>query len=245
MPLALHNFLFTVYPYICLAVFLMGSLARFDRDQYTWKSDSSQMLRAGQLRWGSNLFHIGILFLLFGHTVGLLTPHFMYEWLITAPQKQMLAIISGGIAGLVCFIGLSLLLHRRIADPRIRLTSHRTDLAILIILWVQLVLGLATLPLSFSHRADASAMLVLADWAQRIVTFRPDASGLLALGWQFKLHMVLGMTIFLLFPFSRLVHVWSGFASVAYLARPYQLVRSRRLNVPAAQKPARREGGRV
>ena len=239
MPLALHNFLFVVYPYICLAVFLMGSLARFDRDQYTWKSDSSQLLRSGQLRWGSNLFHINILFLLFGHTVGLLTPHFMYEWLITAPQKQMLAIISGGVAGIVCFIGLTLLLHRRITDPRIRRTSHRTDLAILIILWVQLVLGLATLPASFSHRADASAMLVLADWAQRIVTFRPEASGLVTLDWPFKVHMVLGMTIFLLFPFSRLVHVWSGLASVAYLARPYQLVRSRRLNLPE-----NREGGR-
>lgn len=239
MPIALHNFLFNVYPYICLAVFLMGSLARFDRDQYTWKSDSSQMLRAGQLRWGSNLFHIGILFLLFGHTVGLLTPHFMYEWLITAPQKQMLAIISGGTAGLVCFIGLSLLLHRRIVDPRIRRTSHRTDLAILIILWVQLVLGLATLPASFSHRVNAHAMLVLADWAQRIVTFRPDAAGLVGLDWQFKVHMVLGMTIFLLFPFSRLVHAWSGLASVAYLARPYQLVRARRLNLPNKQQGGR------
>ena len=70
----LHNFLFNVYPYICLAVFFMGSLARFDRDQYTWKSDSSQLLRKGQLKWGSNLFHIGILFLFGGHTVGLLTP---------------------------------------------------------------------------------------------------------------------------------------------------------------------------
>lgn len=245
MPLAIHDFLFEVYPYICLAVFLMGSLARFDRDQYTWKSDSSQMLRAGQLRWGSNLFHIGILFLLFGHTVGLLTPHFMYEWLITAPQKQMLAIVSGGIAGLVCFIGLTMLLHRRIFDPRIRLTSHRTDLAILVILWVQLVLGLATLPFSYGHRADAGAMLVLADWAQRIATFRPDASALVALDWPFKVHMVLGMTIFLLFPFSRLVHVWSGFASVVYLFRPYQLVRARRLNLPPAHDPAGRQGGRA
>ena len=240
MNTTVHNFLFTVYPYICLAVFLMGSLARFDRDQYTWKSDSSQLLRAGQLRWGSNLFHVGILFLLFGHTVGLLTPHFLYEPFITAPQKQLLAIVSGGIAGLVCFIGLTLLLHRRLFDARIRLTSHRTDLAILIILWVQLSLGLVTLPFSWAHRADASAMLILADWAQGIVTFRPDASALVALDWPFKLHMVLGMTIFLLFPFSRLVHVWSGLASVAYLFRPYQVVRSRRLNVPAGQQQPRR-----
>ncbi|MEZ5621705.1 MAG: respiratory nitrate reductase subunit gamma [Burkholderiaceae bacterium] len=231
----LDDFLFVVYPYIALAVFLMGSLARFDRDQYTWKSDSSQLLRQRQLRWGSNMFHFGILFLFFGHTVGLLTPHWLYEPFITAPAKQMMAIVSGGIAGLVCFVGLSMLLHRRIFDPRIRLTSHRTDLAILIILWVQLVLGLITLPFSFAHRVDASAMLILADWAQGIITFRPDASALAAIDWPFKVHMVLGMTIFLLLPFSRLVHVWSGLASVAYVLRPYQIVRSRRLNVPPGQ----------
>ncbi|MNL57877.1 Respiratory nitrate reductase 1 gamma chain [compost metagenome] len=125
-----------------------------------------------------------------------------------------------------------MLLHRRIFDPRIRLTSHRTDIAILVILWVQLVLGLITLPYSYSH-ADGSAMLVLAEWAQRIVTFRPDASALVNMDWPYKVHLVLGMTIFLLFPFSRLVHVWSGFGSLAYLVRPYQVVRSRRMGVPA------------
>jgi nitrate reductase gamma subunit len=227
----LHNFAFNVYPYVCLVVFFMGSLARFDRDQYTWKSDSSQMLRTGTLRWGSNLFHVGILFLLVGHTVGLLTPHWMYEPFISPANKQLLAIYAGGIAGVVCFIGLSLLLYRRLFDPRIRLTSHRTDLAILIILWVQLVIGLVTLPYSLSHK-DGSVMLVLSDWAQRIVTFRPDASGLVALDWPYKVHLVMGMTIFLLFPFSRLVHVWSGFASLAYVFRPAQIVRSRRLNLP-------------
>src|SRR5512147_840899 len=122
---ALHTFVFVVYPYICMGVFLMGSLARFDRDQYTWKSDSSQMLRARQLRIGSNLFHAGILFLFFGHLFGQLTPHSVYENFITAQQKQLLAVVAGGIAGLVCFIGLSMLLHRRLFDPRIRLTSHR------------------------------------------------------------------------------------------------------------------------
>ena len=120
----LHNFFFSVYPYICLAVFFMGSLARFDRGQYTWKSDSSQLLRKGQLKWGSNLFHAGILFLFFGHSVGLLTPHWVYEPFITPVQKQLLAVIAGGVAGFVCFIGLTLLLHRRIFDPRIRPVSY-------------------------------------------------------------------------------------------------------------------------
>ena len=228
---AVHSFLFGVYPYICLAVFLMGSLARFDRDQYTWKSDSSQLLRARQLRIGSNLFHAGIIFLFFGHLFGQLTPHSVYELFMTAAQKQVLAVVAGGIAGLVCFVGLSMLLHRRLFDPRIRLTSHRTDLAVLIIVWVQLVLGLVTLPFSFAHRADASAMLILSHWAQGILTFNPEPAPLIALDWPFKVHMVLGMTIFLLFPFSRLVHVWSGFATVAYAFRPYQVVRSRRLGL--------------
>jgi nitrate reductase gamma subunit len=229
---ALHYFLFSVYPYLCLSVFLMGSLARFERDQYTWKSDSSQLLRKGSLRWGSNLFHVGILFLFFGHLVGLLTPHWLYEHIITAHDKQMFAIYSGGTAGVVCFAGLSLLLHRRLFDPRIRLTSHRTDIAILLILWVQLALGLITLPYSLSH-SDGGVMMALGEWAQRLVSFQPGgAEGLLHLDWPFKLHLVLGMTIFLLFPFSRLVHVWSGFATVAYLFRPYQLVRARRLNLP-------------
>jgi nitrate reductase gamma subunit len=239
---ALHNFFFSIYPYICLAVFLMGSLARFDRDQYTWKSDSSQLLRKGSLRWGSNLFHVGILFLFFGHFVGLLTPHFIYEHFITAENKQLMAVYSGGAAGLVCFIGLTLLLHRRLFDPRIRLTSHRTDIAILMILWVQLVLGLVTLPFSLSH-SDGGVMMALGEWAQRLVTFRAGGAELLVnLDWPYKIHLVLGMTIFLLFPFSRLVHVWSGFGSLAYLVRPYQVVRARRLNVPAGQNQPRQPG---
>lgn len=225
---AVHNFLFVIYPYICLAVFLLGSLARFDRDPYTWKSDSSQLLRSRGMRLASNLFHGGVLFLLVGHTVGMLTPHAVYEHFISAGNKQMLAIVAGGIAGTACFIGLSLLIWRRMTDDRVRLTSHRSDLALLWMLWLQLTLGLITLPFSLAH-SDGSVMLVLSDWAQRIVTLRPDASGLLALAWPYKVHMVLGMTVFLIFPFTRLVHVWSGLASVFYVFRPYQLVRSRRL----------------
>jgi nitrate reductase gamma subunit len=239
---AVHNFLFNVYPYLCLAVFFMGSLARFDRDQYTWKSDSSQLLRAGQLRWGSNMFHGGILFLFFGHLFGQLTPHAVYEVFITASQKQLLAVVAGGVAGLICFIGLTLLLHRRLFDPRIRLTSHRTDIAILIILWVQLVMGMATLPASLSHVSDPKTMVALASYLQGIATFQPDASLVAGVAWHYQAHMVLGMTIFLLFPFSRLVHVWSGFGTVAYLFRPYQVMRARRLNVPAGQNQPRRVG---
>jgi nitrate reductase gamma subunit len=228
----LDNFLFGIYPYIALAVFLLGSLLRFERDQYTWKSDSSQMLKAGQLRWGSNLFHIGVLFLFAGHTIGMLTPHFVYEHFISAGNKQLMAMISGGLAGLAGFIGVTILLHRRLTEPRIRINSKTSDIVLLVLLWLQLALGLATVPLSGQH-LDGSMMMNLAGWAQHIVTFQPGAVELLAeAGFIFKLHMFLGMSIFVVFPFTRLVHVWSGFASVGYLFRPYQVVRARRLNVP-------------
>ncbi|MBA4261712.1 MAG: respiratory nitrate reductase subunit gamma [Comamonadaceae bacterium] len=227
----LDQFLFGYYPYIALTVFLLGSLMRFDRDQYSWKSDSSQLLRQGQLRWGSNLFHIGILFLLFGHAFGLLMPHFMYAPFMTAGDKQLLAMVSGGLFGVLGLIGVSLLLHRRLSDPRIRKNSKTSDIALLWLLWLQFVLGLATIPLSAQH-LDGSMMIKLAEWAQRIVTFRGGAAELLAeAGWIFKAHMFLGMSLFLVFPFTRLVHVWSGFGTLAYVVRPYQLVRSRRLGL--------------
>ena len=157
---ALDHFLFGLYPYICLTVFLLGSLIRFDRDQYTWKSDSSQLLKAGQLRWGSNLFHIGILFLFFGHFAGLLTPHFVYEHFVSAADKQRMAMITGGTAGLLGFIGASLLLYRRLAEPRIRINSRTSDIVLLILLWLQFALGLATVPVSGQH-LDGGMMMLL------------------------------------------------------------------------------------
>ena len=224
----LNNLLFGIYPYVALAIFFLGSLIRFDREQYTWKSDSSQLLKRSQLRWGSNLFHIGILFLFFGHAVGLLTPHWLYESMgLTTDAKQLLAMISGGAAGLTCLAGITLLLHRRLTEPRIRATSKPMDIIILLWVFVTLLLGLTSILFSAQH-LDGADMLLLANWAQHIVTFRSGAAQfLLAVPLIFKIHLFFGMTLFLLFPFSRLVHVWSGFAAVAYLTRSYQIVRQR------------------
>lgn len=223
-----NTFLFGVYPYICLAVFLIGSLLRFDREPYTWKSDSSQMLRTGQLRLGSNLFHIGILGIFFGHLVGLLTPVPVWHAIgIEAPAKQMLAIVAGGAAGVVMLAGLAILMHRRYSEPRIRVTTTTMDWVVLWLLMAQLLLGLYSITESWQHR-DGGEMIKLMLWAQHIATFRTDAAAFVAdVALVFKLHLVLGMTIFLVFPFSRLVHVWSGFAALGYLTRAYQVVRSR------------------
>ncbi len=239
----LNTFLFGYYPYVCLTIFLLGSLIRFDRDQYTWKSDSSQLLRRAELRWGSNLFHVGILGIFFGHLGGLLTPVAVWHVLgVSLEAKQLLAIVAGGIFGFMMLIGLLLLIHRRITEPRVRATTRTADWVVLVLLFAQLCLGLFTLPLSMQH-LDGSEMVKFMTWAQRIVTFRGDAAPLVAdASPLFKLHLVLGMTVFLVFPFTRLVHIWSGFASLSYLVRPYQVVRSRRLNVPPGQNLPSRSG---
>ena len=240
----LDTLFFGVYPYLAGAVFLIGSLLRFDRDQFTWKAHSSQILHKKDMRLASNLFHIGIILLFFGHFFGMLTPpEILHAIGVSASAKQVLAVVAGSIFGLMCFVGLTMLVKRRLTDPRVRATSTKMDIFILLLLYVQLILGLLTVPVSLMH-LDGHNMLNLMTWARNVVTFDPAeaVAAVSEIGFLFKLHMVLGMTIFLLFPFSRLVHVWSGLASVAYLLRPYQLVRSRRLNVPAGTPASRSQG---
>ncbi|HSH43678.1 MAG TPA: respiratory nitrate reductase subunit gamma [Arenicellales bacterium] len=221
------NLLFGYYPYIAGTVFLAGSLIRFDMSQYTWKTNSSQIMDSSpRFLLGNNLFHIGMIFLFFGHLIGLLMPHSWYPYLgLTASSKQILAMVSGGIFGILAAVGGAILLHRRLTNPRVRAQSSQMDIPILVILYVQLLLGLLTIPFSAAH-LDGSMMVALGDWAQRIVTFRPGAVEAVAgVPWVYKLHLFLGLTIFLLFPFTRLVHIWS--APWWYLARSYQIVRQR------------------
>ncbi len=230
---ALNYIVFGWYPYVCLTTFVIGSILRFDREQYTWKSGSSQLLRRKQLMWGSNLFHIGILIIFIGHFVGLLTPIWVFDAVgISHTAKQIMAIVIGGVAGLACLVGIVMLAHRRLLDPRIRATSSFADTGILLILLVQLLLGLATIPVSMGH-LDGGEMVRFMNWAQGILLLRADTWMLVAdANPVFKAHLFLGMTIFLLFPFTRLVHVWS--APVWYLGRRgYQVVRTRR---PLASK---------
>jgi nitrate reductase gamma subunit len=223
---AINHAVFGWYPYLCLTVFLLGSLGRFDREQYTWKTGSSQLLRRRQMMWGSNLFHVGILVIFLGHFVGLLTPIRVFDLVgISHGFKQLMAIWVGGVAGIFCLIGIALLTHRRLFDVRIRATSSFGDIAILLILFAQLLLGLATIPVSMGH-LDGHEMVKFMNWAQGILLLRSDVWMLVADAHPiFKAHLVLGMTIFLVFPFTRLVHVWS--APIWYLGRRgYQVVRS-------------------
>lgn len=223
----INELLFGVYPYLAGTVFLVGSLVRFDRDQFTWKAHSSQILRTRNMRLASNLFHVGILGIFLGHFFGLLTPPAIFHAIgFSDGGKQILAIVAGGVFGLACLVGLSMLVQRRLTDPRIRSTSTRMDIFILLLLLVQLCLGLITIPLSLMH-LDGGNMLQLMSWARNVVTLDPAeaVTSLAGVGFIFRLHLILGMTVFLVFPFSRLVHIWS--VPVGYLRRPYQVVRQR------------------
>jgi nitrate reductase gamma subunit len=224
----LHQFVFGIYPYIALSIFLLGSLIRFDREQYTWKSDSSQLLHRGSLRAGNILFHVGILGLFFGHAVGLLTPIWVWDALgVSHGAKQIFAMAAGGIMGSLCLIGLVILLVRRFANDRIRAVTTFKDKVVMLWILAALLLGLSSIFVSASH-TDGHLMTLFMQWAQHIVTFRGDAAQFIdEAPLLFKVHLFMGMSLFVIFPFTRLVHVWSGFASVGYLGRAYQLVRPR------------------
>lgn len=222
----LDYFLFQIFPYIAVMIFLVGSILRFDRDPYSWRSKSSQLFSRRQLIVGSLFFHIGILVIFVGHAVGLLIPIEIFDLLgISHGFKQVLAITVGGLAGVSCFIGLVLLLHRRLFDSRVRANGSFADTMVLFLLLVQLILGLLTITISMQH-LDGGEMVKFMNWAQYIITFRGNAyefvvdSNIL-----FKLHISLGLVIFVVFPFTRLVHSFS--APFGYIFRPYQVVRKR------------------
>ncbi|MEX2517617.1 MAG: respiratory nitrate reductase subunit gamma [Gammaproteobacteria bacterium] len=222
-----NEFFFGVFPYIAGTVFLLGSLVRYDKSQYTWRTGSSQLLsNTRSFRIGNYLFHIGIILLFFGHLFGLLTPPAVYHALgISTSAKQLMAVVAGGFFGLVCLAGLVTLVYRRTTDPRVRRTGSKMDMFILYLLLAQLLTGLFTITVSVGH-LDGAVMLQITTWAQKLVTFQPDAAdSILNIPWPYRLHMFLGMVMFFIFPFTRLVHIWS--VPYGYIGRAYQIVRRR------------------
>ncbi len=225
----LHKIVFGVYPYLCLATFILGSWIRFDNEQYTWKSDSSQLLSKGGMRLYSNFFHIGVIAIFFGHFVGLLTPHALFKSLgVSDMTHQYVAIIAGSVFGTMALIGGVGLWLRRLFNKRVRAASRWMDINILGWILLTLLMGLSTLHFSVGHaqHGDATVMLRLAEWVQSVVILQPNPELLRHVDTVYKMHLFLGMSVFLFFPFTRLVHIWS--APVGYLFRAYQIVRAKR-----------------
>lgn len=228
--MSVMKFFFAVYPYICLTVFVVASWIRYDHEQYTWKTDSSMLLSKSNMVFASNFFHIGVLSIFGGHFAGLVLPHGLWAGLgISDMGHQWVAIYAGAVFGTMALIGGVILWARRMFNPRIRATSRFTDSFVISWLMLTLVFGLATLPFSIGHanHGDPAVMLALAEWVKSILLLNPQPDLLAGVDPIFRAHIFLGMTVFLIFPFTRLVHILT--APISYLGRAYQIVRSKRL----------------
>ncbi len=229
MSAFLHPLLFEVYPYLCLAIFVVGCVLRMRRNPYSWQASSSQLLSKRGFVLASNAFHLGMLALFGGHVMGLAVPAQLNHMVgMTDAQHQQVEILMGSIFGTTTLVGLAFLIRRRLQQPRVRSAGSRMDLAIVVLLAVVLVLGMSTLPWSFQTRMDGRYLVALNQWSQALLTLQPGASQyLLQLPWVFKLHIVAGLSVFLIFPFTRLVHVCS--VPVTYLIHSHrQIVRAAR-----------------
>lgn len=223
----LDTLFFGIYPYVAFGVFALGSLVRYDKEQYSWKTGSSQMLSNNNFRIASILFHVGIIMILLGHFAGLVLPWEIWHALgISLATKQIIAMGVGGFFGLLCFIGLTMLVYRRLFDIRIKANSSLMDTGILLLIYLQLVVGMITIYISSDHM-DGAVMYNLMSWSRYLLTLRPveAVEFISSVHPVYKFHVTLGITLFVLFPFSRLVHIWS--VPVQYVKRNYQVVRQR------------------
>jgi nitrate reductase gamma subunit len=215
--------LWIVVPYLCLAVFVVGHGWRWRHDQFGWTSHTSQLLESRILRLGSPLFHLGVLGVIAGHAMGLLIPEWLTEDLhIPEGLYHGVAVWGGALTGTMVVVGLGLLIARRFAGPsRVRRTTTPMDRVLYIAMAGMVVLGMWE---------------TVGVWFRSIFWFSPDTALMSGAPLVYQLHAVGGFLFLALWPFTRLVHVWS--APLAYLWRPYVVYRSRRAVVPPQASPA-------
>ncbi|GET21406.1 respiratory nitrate reductase subunit gamma [Prolixibacter denitrificans] len=221
----INNFLFTYLPHIAMAVFWFGLITRIVKTSRTIQAKSSQFLAGDGLKWGSNLFHYGIILVFIGHFTGLFTPEKLYHLVMTTATKRILAVSLGAVFGTLTFIGIIILIIRRFRNERIKLNSSPQDYFIIFLLLVEVGLGLASMATTATSSVENYA--ALGEWAQKIITFQPDAGAVIA-GHSliYKLHIVTGLFIFIIFPYTKLMHIMV--LPIAYFFRSgYQLVRRR------------------
>ena len=203
----LNNFFLGYLPYVALTVLATGLIYRTIRRNNSIQASSSQFISNDKsLRWGSTLFHYAILLVLLGHILGLLTPEWLYNWFMTNETKRLLAILMGSISGAAALVGITLLVVRRFSNKRVWATSKIQDYVIVVLLLVQISLGLwCTYITTQSSLEDYMAMEY---WAQGIFIFEPDSWKYIAdADLIYKLHIVNGFLIFIIFPFTKLMHM--------------------------------------
>jgi nitrate reductase gamma subunit len=218
-----NNLLFTYLPHISMTLFWFGLITRIIKSPQSLQAESSQLLSKKGQRWGGNLFHYGILMVFIGHFTGLFTPENLYHLFMTTATKRALAITMGSIFGTSAVVGIIILLIRRLKNERIRINSKPQDVLLLILLLVEMGLGMISIFITAGSSVENYAEL--GAWAQKVITFQPDAGAIIA-GHSliYKLHIVTGLLIFMIFPYTKLMHMFV--MPVAYFFRSgYQLVR--------------------
>ncbi len=219
----INNFLFTYFPYIALTIFFFGFITRLVKLNKTVQAESTQLIADNKVKLGSNLFHVGIIFVFFGHLT-LFIPESLYHLVMTTETKRLIAISMGSIFGAMAVIGMAILVVRRFSSPRIKFNSSFMDYFIIILLLAEAIIGLTAAAKTATEPIGMYA--ALSDWAQAVVTFQPNAGLILAHHpLQYKLHIVLGFFIFMIFPYTKLMHMLV-FPYVYLFRSGYQLVRS-------------------
>jgi nitrate reductase gamma subunit len=196
---------FLVFPYISLAIFVFGHASRYLTDRYEWNAKSSEFLEKKQLLFGVTIFHWGMILVLFGHAGGLLIPQRFLDTIgINGATHTFIAHYNGMATGIAAFIGLGLLLYRRISVPRIKLTTSRNDFITLGGLIFASGAGLYNVIFGDYYILDT-----IAPWISGIVTFTPDPSLMRNVPLSYKVHILSALALLAFSPFSRLVHIWS------------------------------------
>jgi nitrate reductase gamma subunit len=227
-------YVWLVLPYVAMALFVAGHVWRYRTDQFGWTSRSTQLLESRLLAWGSNLFHWGAIAAILGHVLGILVPASVTEAIgISESAYHHLAGIAGGIAGIVCLIGLLILMYRRTAVARIRVTTSATDIAVYVLLAILIVLGAIQAVGYNVFGPGYDYRQTVSPWF-RSLFYDPKPELMSSAPVVYQLHAAIPWLLFALWPFSRLVHAWS--IPFQYLGRPYILYRRRY----AAPRPAGR-----
>lgn len=216
-----------IAPYVTLTVLSVGSWWRYRYDKFGWTSRSSQIYESRLLRIGSPIFHFGILAVFAGHVMGLLIPPRVTQALHVSDHAYHLqAVIAGSIAGAATLAGIGLLIYRRFTRPAVAMATTRGDKVMYVVLVLAIVVGLyCDLLGTGPHGGEFHYRYTVGLWFRRIWILQPHGEVMINAPWDYQLHALIGMVLFALWPFTRLVHVFS--APVAYLFRPYIVYRSR------------------
>lgn len=224
------QFLWIIYPYLVLTIFIGGSVYRFNTNEFGWTSKSSEFLEKRVLKWGSSLFHWGIIFVFCGHVAGLLVPLSVYRAVgVSDEVYHFIAVFAGGIAGLAALVGGVILLVRRLRVKRIRATSSVGDIVAIVLLVTVIVTGMSATGANTVGHAGFDYRTTISPWVRGVLTFRPDASLMLTVPLAFKIHIGASLALFAVWPFTRLVHVFS--LPLTYLRRSYVVYRRRDTNI--------------